>query len=235
MKQKMKLNLKLLAAAIVLAVSGILGLSCSDNPPAILENEWRLTLFQNRILGVTYQKLSVFIRAEDKDGTDDLAAMHVINDDAELVWTFEAENWESVQKRGNPWVGTNSIVMPDSSPFPIGLYRVLLEDKSGKIVETSFFLKRQNIETKSARMPSAAVRGDTISVVGTADSAELWIYDANDNFLFSLPVQQMQLPLATITSKNAELNSGFSYYISGKDQDGYYYYTNGPYYYSPEQ
>jgi hypothetical protein len=211
----------------------ILG-ACSDNPPAILQHEWRITLFYNRLLGVSYQKLSVFIRAEDEDGSEDLGALYIINDDAELFWTVEPENWEKVQNQGKPWIGTNSIVMPDSITFPVGSYRILLEDKSGKVVETSFYLKRQNIETTVSHMPQSSNNGETIQITGSIDSPEVWVYDANDNFLFNFIVQEMSIPLETIISKNNALKSGFSYYVSGKDKNGYYYLTNGPFYYSPE-
>ncbi|RPJ06364.1 MAG: hypothetical protein EHM28_10190 [Spirochaetaceae bacterium] len=226
MKSHGLIILALLVAAISLP-------GCSDNPPQILESEWRMTLLYNRVLGTGYQKLSVFVRADDKDGTEDLAAIHVVNDEAELYWTIPQESWESAQQRGNNWVGSNSIVMQDNTPFPVGSYRVLLTDKSGKSVETSFYLKRQNTETNSARLPSVNAGDGKISISGDIQSPELWIYDTNDQFLFSIQASQLSVEVQSITGKNKDLESGFSYYISGKDRDGYYHLTVGPYYYSP--
>src|SRR4030042_3872160 len=97
-----------------------LPLSCSDNPPQIVDVEWQVVLFRNKLLNATYQKLSLFVAATDKDGQKDLAFLHVLNDEEELYWSLPAEKWEKAVIRNNEWGGSNGLAMPAGPGLPIG-------------------------------------------------------------------------------------------------------------------
>jgi hypothetical protein len=215
-----------LAAAILIA-------ACSDNPPQINNIQWQVILFQNRLIGVTYQKLSVFVAGSDKDGPKDLEALHVIQDDEELYWTLPAEKWERATIHGSEWIGSNGLTMPDNRPLPAGMYRVVLEDKSGKTVESQMYVKKENVDTKDAVFPAVSLKDGRITVTGDFTDPEVWVYNANDQFLDRFPLPPKTIDVATITAKYKQLASGFTYYVYAKKNGVYYGVMSGPYYYSP--
>lgn len=206
--------------------------ACSENPPQIMDVAWQVILFENRLLGVTYQRLSVFVQGTDQDGQNDLQALHVINDEAELYWTIPSESWEKAVIRGNEWFGSNGLSVPDGAVLPVGSYRVVLEDLSGKAVETQFYVKRENVNTAGAELPTVSLSQRTISVGGNFQDPEIWVYDSNDQFLLRSPFSQKTLTVDSLVSKNNALAAGFSYYIYAKKSGVYYGVLVGPFYYT---
>jgi hypothetical protein len=207
-------------------------IACSDNPPEIGDVQWQVILFQNRLLGATYQKLSVFVRGSDKDGQTDLEALHIINDDAQLYWSLQSDRWEKATIRGSEWFGSNGLTLPGGRPLPIGTYRILLEDLSGKIAQSQIYIKRDNIETANAQFPGVDFIDNRIQVGGNFIDPEIWVYDSNDQFLFRVTLTEKSIDIKNITSRNSALESGFSYYIYAKQSGVYYGVLIGPFYYS---
>jgi hypothetical protein len=207
--------------------------ACSDNPPQINNIQWQVVLFQNRVMGETYQKLSVFVAAADKDGQKDLQAIHVIQDDEELYWSLPSEKWEKATIRNSEWIGSNGLVTPYGQNLPAGLYRILLEDKSGRTVESQIFVKKENLDTTNAQFPVVSLANGRIALAGDFNDPELWVYDANDQFLDRFPLPQKSIDIAAITNKFKQLAAGFTYYTYAKKNGVYYSVMNGPYYYAP--
>jgi hypothetical protein len=207
--------------------------ACSDNPPQINNIQWQVVLFQNRVMGETYQKLSVFVAAADKDGQKDLQALHVIQDDEELYWSLPSEKWEKATIRNSEWIGSNGLVTPYGQNLPAGLYRILLEDKSGRTVESQIFVKKENLDTTNAQFPVVSLANGRIALAGDFNDPELWVYDANDQFLDRFPLPQKSIDIAAITNKFKQLAAGFTYYTYAKKNGVYYSVMNGPYYYAP--
>ena len=218
---------------IGLLALALLPLACSNNPPQINNIRWQVVLFRNRLLGDTYQRLSVFLLANDKDGEKDLESMYVINDNDELFWSLPSEKWEKATIHGATWIGSNGLSMPDGRNLPAGMYRVLLEDQSGQTVETQFYVKKDNVETGNARFPSVSVKNDRIVVEGDFTDPEVWIYDANDAFVDRQPLPQKYADISSIRTKFKQLADGFTYYVYAKKNGVYYGVMTGPYYYSP--
>ncbi|MBN2353159.1 MAG: hypothetical protein JXD23_11360 [Spirochaetales bacterium] len=207
--------------------------ACSDNAPQINSVQWQVVFFRNRLMDVTYQRLSVFVLANDKDGEKDLATINVINDDDELFWSIPSEKWEKASVRGVAWIGSNGLAMPDGRNLPTGMYRVLVEDQGGKTAETQFYMKKENVETANARFPSVSVKNDRILVEGDFTDPELWIFDANDVFIDRLPMPQKFADISSIRTKYKQLAAGFTYYAYAKKSGIYFGVMIGPYYYSP--
>jgi hypothetical protein len=221
---------RLLAAVCLI----LLFFSCSDNPPQMNGIEWQVILFHNKLLNATYQKLSLYVSASDKDGAKDLAFLHVINDDQEIYWSVPAEKWEKAVIRNNEWVGSSGFAMPDGQSLPTGSYRVVLEDLSGKKVESQIYIKKANVETSNARFPVPRREGSRILVEGNFVSPELWVYDSNDQFLARLPLPKKSMEISAIISRNQErLAGGFTYYVYAKQPDVYFGVLDGPFYYAP--
>ncbi len=212
----------------------LLLLSCSDNPPQMSGIEWQVILFHNKLLNATYQKLSLYVAASDKDGAKDLGFLHVINDDQEIYWSVPAEKWEKAVIRNSEWVGSSGFAMPYGQSLPAGSYRVVLEDLSGKKVASQIYIKKANVETSNARFPVPRLDGSQLFVEGNFPSPEIWVYDSNDQFMARLPLPKKSIEVAAIISRNQErLSGGFTYYVYAKQPDVYYGVLNGPFYYAP--
>jgi hypothetical protein len=223
---------KLSAVIGIILIAGCF--SCTDNPPQLGGVEWQVVLFRNRLLGVTYQKLSLFVAASDKDGAKDLAFLHVINDEEELFWSLPSEKWDKATLRGGEWVGSNGLTMPSGQSLPIGTYRIVLEDLSGQRVESQIYLKKANVETANARFPEASVQDGKMTVTGAFTNPEIWVYDSNEQFLARFPLPNKTIDVATIVARNQQqLAAGFTYYLYAKENGVYYSVMTGPFYYSP--
>jgi len=225
---------KKIALALAILITLLL-LACSENPPQIIQVQWQVILFQNRLLNAVYPKLSIFIRATDEDGMEDLNAIYFINDEAELYWSLLAEKWDKASVRGVEWIGSNGLVMPDKSPLPAGTYRILLEDLSGQTAETQIYLKREELDFSRAVFPAVTVTDNVLSLSGNFSQAEIWLYDSNDQFRKQVSLPGKTISLSELTKHHASLEKGFSFYVFTKKTDTYYAMLEGPFYFTREQ
>jgi len=123
-----------LAAAVLLV-------RCGGHPPEILEVRSRLLLFDDRERGEIYEYLTVAVRAEDRDGPDDLESLALIHDRDELFWRLTADRWSRRELRQENWIAAEGIVAAPPGPLPRGTYRVVVKDYAGRKAETSFRLE----------------------------------------------------------------------------------------------
>ena len=100
--------------------------ACETSPPELYELQWLLLDFDDRELDQRYESLSLFVRAGDADGADDLDELYLIFDDGELFWRLTAATWTRTEHEGATWIGSSTISMPGREPFPPGEYRLLL-------------------------------------------------------------------------------------------------------------
>jgi hypothetical protein len=211
----------------------LIGLAaCSDSPPEIMQISWQVMLFNDRESGFSYQKLSLFVNIQDEDGIKDIGAVYLINDAEELLWGLDEGTWEMTTKGNATWIGSNAITMPASEPFPVGKYRVYLEDLSGQSDETAIYLSKDNVNTEQITFPDAYVNGDKIFIKGTYKNYELWIYDENKRFIVAFPVDENGLKTEVITTRDSALNNSFIYYVYCAHKNNVFGILNGPYYFS---
>jgi hypothetical protein len=131
-----------IAVAAALCIPALaVSVSCSGHPPELAAVEYRLSLrpLDDRGNRVSEQ-LSVFAAARDEDGFKDLAALHVLHDGAEYLWSVGPEAWVKREQGKETWIGVTGLSAPDGGPLPRGLYRIVLEDLGGDSDETAFSL-----------------------------------------------------------------------------------------------
>ncbi len=174
-------------------------LSCSGKAPEILDVFPKLVLVQDRDLGIVYEELSCFIRAQDEDGTDDFDVLYIINDDAELFWRLDPENWVQQEQKEEAWIGSNTIRMADYGPLPRGTYRVLLVDVAGKRAEREITLKEQ--EEFSPSFPSFEISDHTVLIRSVYKEATIWMYDDSGNFIRGKKTDRLVMPLEELIGK----------------------------------
>jgi hypothetical protein len=213
-----------------LGVSILSGLTpaCTSRPPQISRSFHQLNYFYDRALNRVVQKLSIHMIPEDPDGLEDLAAMYLIHDEAELFWELDKDSWLNREAQGSVWVGSNGFTMPDGSNFPPGEYRVLIVDLSGESAEESFFLDDPGIDAASLSFPRAAVEGDLIEIASSYQSNELWVYDPQ--FRLSIPVGPRGLTVRSLRSRIPDLAETFFFYVYAFDGAKQIGVVSGPYY-----
>lgn len=205
----------------------IVFINCSTNVPEIKDSFVQINLFKDRESGHIYQKLSVFIIPFDGDGMDDLSILYIIHDETELFWALTSEEWENGEDKGNKWIGTNSIIMPELKDFPKGEYRLVLEDLSGESIEKSIYISYPEVDKNNYNFPSPYTDENKIFINSEYQGPRIWIYDSN-NYLSTFIVEASGINKDNISSSLNETD--IHYYIYLYDTDINIGIITGPYF-----
>ena len=181
--------------------------ACTGEPPEILRVFWQLNLIEDREQNVSYQSLSLFVKPRDPDGFEDIEEVYLINDEQELLWHLDGENWVQSGSGEELWIGSNSLRMPAGSSFPGGIYRVLLRDVGGDSSEQE--------------------------IAGPLQSYQLWLYDTGGRFVTAYPAGQGSLAVEAVIRAQAPLQGGFSFKVYGYVPQRNLGVISGPYYVTP--
>jgi len=204
-----------------LAVAWALLAACETSPPELYELQWLLLDFDDRELGQRYESLSLFVRAGDADGADDLDELYVIFDEGELFWRLTAATWTRTEHEGATWIGANTISMPGREPFPPGEYRLLLLDRSGQRDAARFVIPAQRRPTA---VPEVTVQGSRFEVRGAAPY-QLWVTAADGL------VTTLDAAAAVDLEERFDFRAGARYqvYVFGQDEGADKGFLSGPY------
>lgn len=217
---------------LLLCIFLIALINCSDKPPEIIEIFWQVNLFQNREIDKIYQKLSLFINVDDPDGFDDIEMLYLINDENELFWSLESEEWYKSTSGTQTWIGTNGFSMPDHSPFPGGKYRILLQDMGGQTDEKEIYLSKTKYDPAKITFPLPKIEEQTITITGDFPNPEILVYDDSKRFINNHAVNKEGLTIQQITSGRSQLANSFMYYVFAFDNKNDMGLMSGPYFYS---
>ena len=219
---------RLAACALLIALAALAG--CSGKPPVLSRVYGRVIYTHDPATGANAETLGVFLVASDPDGMENLSAFYVINDDAELFWKVDSSTWVTSMAESENWIGSTSIAMPGSMPFPSGTYRVLLQNSGGDTVEDTLTVPARTVSAVDAKYPSARVEGGDIMVTGAGKNAEVWAYANDGKFLGAYPVGSSDAPLslATISGSAAARGGGFQFRVFVWDEQGGYGVLSGP-------
>lgn len=161
---------------------------CSENAPEISEVFWQLNVFRDEETKKESQALTLFVRAEDKDGSSDFESLYLINDREELFWKVTGSDLRIEKHEGDEtWVGSSCIRMIPDKLFPDGKYRVILVDASGDRDETEAVLKN-NIEERGFDWPVPEIRERKLSIRGNAEY--VWIFRNDGKYDSELKVEK---------------------------------------------
>ena len=204
---------------------------CSGKPPEISRVFARVLYTYDTGTGKTAESLGVFLVASDPDGLENLSAFYVIEDDAELYWKVDKTAWITTSAEGETWIGTTSLAMPDTSPFPAGTYRVVLQDVGGETVEQTVTIPERNVRADKAAYPTSGVHAGTIGAGRVSGAYDVWVYGKDGRFLASYGVagSTRTLPLQTVTAALPALSDGFTWRVFSWDEKAGYGVVSGPY------
>ena len=219
-------------ASAVAVIAGALGLlaACEISAPETHELYWKRVVFEDLELGRTYETLTLFARVSDADGLEDLDALYVMNDDAQLFWRLTPEDWVIDRSDAGTWIGSTALAMPEDEPLPAGVYRVIVQDIAGQTAEVRFQVAGTGgaAARRLAAAIDATIQGGELAVSGPFAEYELWIYRNAGSRVAAAPFVdridlQAVLPAGT---SDAEL---MLYVFAGPPDDATGY-LSGPYF-----
>ena len=219
----------------LILLTGILAIltGCTGKPPEIVRVFWQINLVDDQEKDIFYQSLTLFVQAGDPDGFEDLEEIYLINDSEELFWRIDSESWLKSTSGDATWIGSSSISMPDGSPLPAGEYRILLLDIGGDEAEQTILLGPGLLKTYRRYLPAVSIENGEIHVSGKAESYALWLYDKDQNYCRSLPMESEIVSLQEIVQTNNALREGFSFRAYTYLEDIKLGLITGPYYAVP--
>ncbi|MFZ4615702.1 MAG: hypothetical protein ACOYM2_05805 [Rectinemataceae bacterium] len=157
----------LVSAWAFVALSG-----CSSGPPELLRVDW---ILETRPEGPqSHESLSVFADVRDPDGIEDLEAIWIINDQAEILWSLDSSTWASRSVGGDTWLGSADLTMADRGPIPRGQWRLVVADLAGNRVSQDF-LVAPDLAGKAA--PRALFEGGKLRLAARWPENFLLAYD----------------------------------------------------------
>jgi len=124
---------------MAIAAAVFLLFSCQRSAPQIDELKWRLLY---RDTGVNrYEELAIFVRASDRDGSEDLEQLTVSAGNTGLIWRFNSDEWIrdiDVREEEDGWIGLPAIIHLEGFSLPEELYTLTLKDRTGESHEITF-------------------------------------------------------------------------------------------------
>ena len=161
--------------------------ACEVAAPETHELFWKRVVFEDLRHGRTYETLTLFARVSDADGLDDLDALYVMNDQAQLFWRLTPEDWVVDRSESGTWIGSTALAMPEDEPLPAGVYRVIVQDIAGQTAEDSFRIAGGTgpEARRQAEAIEVAIDANELAVAGPFASYEVWLYGSAGSRLAS--------------------------------------------------
>ncbi len=203
--------------------------ACTKEPPSIGQEYVQVVMFKDVEKKTVYQKLSVFVLATDKDGFEDIEKIYVINDDKNLYWEADQNTAVKPLLNNQTWIGLNSLVMNDLSPFPKGAYRIVVTDLGGESAEREISLDYADVETENVRFPPVSV--DNAGIEVKAADCIIWIYDLSGAFIDLVYYTGSTVSIGAVNTKNPKTTAGFTFYVYTYDSAIDMGLVSGPYHY----
>jgi len=168
---------------LIPAVTAFLMFSCTGSAPVIEEMKWRILYRddgQNR-----YEELSVFFRARDPDGVEDLASVSVMAGESGFIWDFPEDKWIRLREGGADWQGLPGIIPLTGFRLPDALYTFRLEDLAGRIDEITFRPDPDRLTDDELIWPEVRIEENLLHLDGPFSRGMLILRDENLGFLES--------------------------------------------------
>ena len=158
---------------------------------------WDLTLVEPgdsaQVSGYSQEELSFFVFAKDEDGPDEVEFLYLIQEEEELFWVLDAENWEKVSKGNDVWLGASSLRMPMGEQFPRENYRLVVIDKTGQRSEKEFYPAVKG--GKEPVFPSGKVEDGFLLLDSPHGAHTLRVYNREGEIVFEDKTEESKVSL----------------------------------------
>ena len=199
----------------------VLFAACSQEPPEIKEKFAQVNLRDDRDTGTVYEELSLFLHVDDEDGYEDLEYLYLVQEDEELFWELDADEWTYRERDGEIWIGSNDLVTADFTDFPPGTYRVILIDKAGERMETEIYVKKAG---RRPSLPAVTVTGGSVSLDNPPGQMDVWVYNGEEL------VESREFTGGTIPAGTFKGDGNTHFFIYYYDNDAGRGIVRGPFY-----
>lgn len=203
--------------------------ACQVAAPEAHELFRKRVVFEDLRLGRTYETLTVFARVSDADGLEDLAALFVMNDQAQLFWRLTPQDWVIDRSGAGVWIGSTALAMPEDEPVPAGVYRVIVQDVAGQTAEVRFRIAGSagGAARQRAEAIDVTIEADELAVSGPFAAYEVWLYgDAGTRVAAAAFAERIDLESALPAETRDQELLAYVYAAPPDDPDGY---LSGPY------
>lgn len=198
--------------SLLLIIVAILSLaSCGGEPPELLAVEARLEIRPGE--GGERETLSIFVNLRDGDGIEDIEALWIVNEGAELAWGIGPDKWTFRNEGAETWIGAADLAMPDYSPLPRGGWRVIAADLAGRRSERSFRIEK---DASSPASPSLKIVGRSVEIISTWPETTLVAYDAAGSLARAVSARAGRADIDTLFGR-ADTERVFSLAVYGYD------------------
>jgi len=148
--------------------------SCQRSAPQIDEFRWRLLY---RDTGVNrYEELAIFVRASDRDGSEDLEQLTVSAGNTGLIWRFSSDEWVrdvDMREEENGWIGLPAIIPLKGFELPEELYTLTLKDRTGESQRITFRPDPRRPRLPEIEWPQARVENGIFLLEGPYEEGTL--------------------------------------------------------------
>jgi len=116
----------------------LLLVGCSSSDPEIMQVDLKIVASLSPPVnsdGLTTQVteyLQVRMDVHDPDGNDEVAGLAIIHDASGLFWETDIAGVRTLERDGQNWLSFDALPVPGSQRVPRGVYRVEVEDLSGR-------------------------------------------------------------------------------------------------------
>ena len=203
--------------------------ACQGSPPKISGLEWSLILVRDKS-GDFSEYLSLFLKADDKDGSKDMEDMYLSSIQTRLFWHSRTGEWDTRSVNGEKWIGRTDYSSPEG--VPRGEYRVRLIDRGGESAEESFYINLpvfdKTLYTPASReIPVLEVNGATAHIKGSGGPYQCvgWSGDGTVQAVFETSEETVSLVKYIERAGDVSL----VWYIFRFDSTKGWYIGSGPY------
>lgn len=214
--------------AVILFLS-LLTFSCSGKPPAVLEVYHTILVEEDLKASLRYETLILYAHVEDPDGIEDLESIYCIADDPEFYVQLDASSWRKIERDGETWLGSGSIVMPDRSDLPRADYRLIVIDSNGERSEGEFSITAEHLPKGELNFPFLRIGEGFVEVAGGEKRYVLSAYGVERELLFSAVVSPGRSGIADLASGAEAAEKIRSFYIQSTEEKAGYGLRSGPY------
>ena len=188
----------------------------------------QVNIVNDRDSGSVYEEMSLFLRANDEDGFEDLETIYLIHDESELYWSISSAEWEERAKGSETWIGTNGISTADLASLPRGTYRLQLLDLAGDRDEYELALQGNAPDISAVVFPELYISENRMTINSPYTKHNLWFYSSTGRFLYSFEASEKEL-LIDDFPQNIQNTSGTQLYVYSFDQKRELGLISGPY------
>ncbi len=208
----------------------LLLLSCQGKPPVISGVEWSLFQIKNTADGSFKEQLSVFVRAEDPDGGEDIEDLYLSSTGSRLYWHLTGETWEKRSRGNELWIGSTSITSP--AGIPRGEYRVELIDRGGERTTDSIYIDLPDFNpdeytAKQRNVPELEIEGETGKISGSGGPYQCVAMDGDGQITAVFETSSTVFDISEYRSSGT--SGGTAWYVFEFEPNRGWYIGSGPY------